>query len=354
MNKRSFRPAILSVSVLIGMLLGACSDNGGLMGGNENDGKPVKIGVSHCCSTSDLYMNNVFKTIEKQGGADPLIEMKLLRANENQQVQVRQVDKLIADGIQALLLAFVVDNDPEHKHYRTLLQKAKNANIPVVLYVIHADETTFSQFDNAYFVGSIAPQSGIYQGELIIDGWTENPVWDKNGDNTIQYAILKGPDGNPDAEARTKWVQGTIENYPGKGISAERLDLVSAKWRRDKAKEVVLNWLNGDIGDKLELIIANNDDMAVGAVEALQVANISLPVTGVDAIPDALKAVKDGKMLGTVQQNAQAQALEALNLAVNLATGRSLRHNTEEKVVGRELMVPYVSINQDNVKDFIQ
>lgn len=314
----------------------------------------VKIGLAHCCDPSDVFMYNFYQRFQAAGSENPKIDLILKNANNDKAAQLKQVDQLIADGVQALLMTVVPGEDPGQVHHNAVLGKAEVAGIPVVLYVIHASYSTFKKHPNTYFVGSLAPQSGIYQGELIIKGWTENPQWDRNKDGIIQYAILKGTPGNPDAEARTKWVGATILNYPGKGIAAEQIDLVVGNWRFEEARQIVNKWLNSDAGKKIEVLIANNDDMALGAIEALNENNTTLPVFGVDAVPKALRHIQNGKMAATVQQDGTQQANEALNLAINLALGNPTSQNTEYKVVNRELMVPYIPIDKDNVQAFIK
>ncbi|MCG6451033.1 substrate-binding domain-containing protein, partial [Vibrio parahaemolyticus] len=148
-------------------------------------------------------------------------------------------------------------------------------------------------------------ESGIIQGDLISQQWKANPSWDKNGDGVLQYVMLKGEPGHPDAEARTTYSVKTINEN---GIKTEQLHMDTGMWDTAMAKDKMDAWLSGPNGAKIEVVIANNDGMAMGAVEALRGAGAKTPVFGVDALSEALALVKSGDMAGTVLNDADSQA----------------------------------------------
>lgn len=133
---------------------------------------------------------------------------------------------------------------------------------------------------------------------------------DLNKDGQIQFVLLKGEPGHPDAEARTTYV---IKELNDKGIKTEQLQLDTAMWDTAQAKDKMDAWLSGPNANKIEVVIANNDAMAMGAVEALKAHNkSSIPVFGVDALPEALALVKSGALAGTVLNDANNQAKATL------------------------------------------
>ncbi|STW49552.1 galactose ABC transporter substrate-binding protein [Klebsiella pneumoniae] len=141
--------------------------------------------------------------------------------------------------------------------------------------------------------GTDSKESGIIQGDLIAKHWKANPNWDLNKDGQIQYVLLKGEPGHPDAEARTTYV---IKELNDKGLKTQQLQLDTAMWDTAQAKDKMDAWLSGPNANKIEVVIANNDAMAMGAVEALKAHNkSSIPVFGVDALPEALALVKSGR-----------------------------------------------------------
>lgn len=317
--------------------------------------KTVNIGVTHCCDKTDVYMYKVYEGIQDAAkDYNGKVLLQPLIANNDQAQQEADISQLINANVDAMVVRLLIDSTKDFSFYQKVLEQTAKANIPIVLYVVNVDPLNFEKYPHAYYVGSIPAQSGILQGEAIIKGWQQHPEWDLNGDGIIQYAILKGIVDNPDAEGRTQWVSATVQNYPGKGIQAELVDLQVGNFRSAQAEQHVNNWMNSELADKIEIIVANNDDMALGAIKALKANNQMRPVFGVDALPEALHAIQKGDMAATILQDADAQARESLNLAVNLAAKRALNTGTEYKVIDKELMVPYIAIDKDNVNQFIQ
>ncbi len=167
-----------------------------------------------------------------------------------------------------------------------MIEKARGQNIPVVFFNKEPSRKALDSYDKAYYVGTDSKESGIIQGDLIAKHWKANPNWDLNKDGQIQYVLLKGEPGHPDAEARTTYV---IKELNDKGLKTQQLQLDTAMW--DTARGRKTKWtprLSGPNANKIEVVIANNDAMAMGAVEALKAHNkSSIPVFGVDALPEA-------------------------------------------------------------------
>ena len=97
---------------------------------------------------------------------------------------------------------------------------------------------------------------GDYSGDLIAKHWKANPNWDLNKDGQIQYVLLKGEPGHPDAEARTTYV---IKELNDKGLKTQQLQLDTAMWDTAQAKDKMDAWLSGPNANKIEVVIANND-----------------------------------------------------------------------------------------------
>ncbi|MBS9780731.1 MAG: substrate-binding domain-containing protein [Moraxellaceae bacterium] len=314
--------------------------------------KDTKIAVSHCCSPNFAFVEEVLTGFKEESKKSELnLDIKV--ANEQQTKQLRQVRELLKDNPDVLLLANQYGNIPPKKHQKIIFDMAKTRNIPVILYVIGARPIYHNNYDNLYYVGFIPAWPAIAQGEAIINDWKQHPKWDLNGDGIIQYAILKGVEGNPYSEDRTKWVQSTIKNYPKANIKAESVAVDIADFDRKKATQVVKKWHENGTLDKAEVIIANSDGMVLGAVDAFKSLKIKRPLYGVDGLPEVLQAIKKGNMTGTVMQNPKDIAKETLNLASNLIAKRPLTTGTELKVVDRKLELPAIFVNADNVDEFI-
>ncbi|WP_313363928.1 substrate-binding domain-containing protein, partial [Mixta calida] len=156
--------------------------------------------------------------------------------------------------------------------------------------------------------------------------------------------------GHPDAEARTKYVIDTLNKD---GIKTQQLAMDTAMWDTAQAKDKVDAWLSGPNANKIEVVIANNDAMAMGAVEALKAHNkTAIPVFGVDALPEALAMVKSGAMAGTVLNDGANQAKATFDLAKNLADGKPAADGTNFKLENKIVRIPYVAVDKENLSQF--
>ena len=202
-----------------------------------------------------------------------------------------------------------------------------------------------------YYVGTDSKEAGIIQGDIIAKHWKAHPEWDLNKDGVIDYVLLKGEPGHPDAEARTTYVAKTLnENHK---IKTNALNMDTAMWDTAMAKDKTDAWLSGPNGEKIEVVIANNDGMAMGAVEALKAhGNTKTPVFGVDALPEALAMIKSGAMAGTVLNDASNQAKATFDLTKNLAEGKPAGEGTQWNIVNKVVRVPYVGVDKANMDQF--
>lgn len=303
-----------------------------------------RIGVT-IYKYDDNFMSTVRKAIEKDAKASPDVTLLMNDSQNDQSKQNDQVDVLLAKGVKALAINLV---DPAAA--QTIIDKARANDVPVVFFNKEPTRKALDSYDKAYYVGADSKESGVIQGELIAKHWQANPNWDLNKDGQIQYVLLKGEPGHPDAEARTTYVTKTLNE---KGIKTEKLQLDTAMWDAAQAKDKMDAWLSGPNANKIEVVIANNDAMAMGAVEALKAHNkSSIPVFGVDALPEALAFVKSGAMAGTVLNDGENQAKATLALAKNLAEGKPAAEGTQYKIVDKVVRIPYVGIDKDNLSQF--
>ena len=204
------------------------------------------------------------------------------------------------------------------------------------------------RWDKLYYVCSKASESGILEGNIIVDAYKAQPErWDKNGDGKLQYVLLEGEQGHQDALIRTEI---TIKTITDAGVSLDKLDGETADWQRAQASVLMSQWLN-TYGSEIELIISNNDNMALGALDAYQDAKISeLPlIAGIDAILPALDAVEAGTMTGTVLNDAKGQAQAVFDLAYALAQGKD-PVDDPEVLENRYVWIPQQSVTKDNVQ----
>ncbi|AWC94276.1 TPA: galactose/glucose ABC transporter substrate-binding protein MglB [Morganella morganii subsp. morganii] len=306
----------------------------------------TRIGVT-IYKYDDNFMSIVRKAIEKDAKNSPEITLLMNDSQNDQSKQNDQIDVLLAKGVKALAINLV---DPAAAP--VIIDKAKSNDIPVVFFNKEPSRKALDSYDKAWFVGTDSKESGVIQGELIAKHWAANPAWDLNKDGKIQYVLIKGEPGHPDAEARTTYSVKTLNE---KGIPTEQLQLDTAMWDTAQAKDKMDAWLSGPNADKIEVVIANNDAMAMGAVEALKAHNkTNIPVFGVDALPEALSMVKSGAMAGTVLNDAENQAKATMAITKNLAEGKPAAEGTNYKIENNVIRVPYVGVDKENLSQFIK
>ena len=220
----------------------------------------------------------------------------------------------------------------------------------MVFYNKEPSATDLASYDKAYYVGTDSKESGIIQGQLIAKHWKAHPEWDLNKDGVIQFVLLKGEPGHPDAEARTSYVVKTLNDG---GVKTEQLHMDTGMWDTAMAKDKMDAWISGPNANKIEVVIANNDGMAMGAVESLKAqGKTAIPVFGVDALPEALAMVKSGAMAGTVLNDAANQAKATFELTKNLAEGKPAGEGTKWNIVDKVVRVAYVGVDKDNLSQF--
>ncbi|OLQ95398.1 methyl-galactoside ABC transporter substrate-binding protein [Vibrio ponticus] len=290
----------------------------------------------------DNFMSLVRQAIEKEADKYPDTRVLMNDSQNSQSMQNDQVDVMLARGVKALAINLV---DPAAAP--SIISKAKMDDVPVVFYNKEPSAEAMASYDKAYYVGTDSKESGVIQGELIAKHWKQNSAWDKNGDGVLQYVMLKGEPGHPDAEARTQF---SVETINKNGIKTEELHMDTGMWDTAMAKDKMDAWLSGPNGTKIEVVIANNDGMAMGAVESLKGAGNSLPVFGVDALSEAIAMVKSGEMAGTVLNDANSQAQATFELIRTLANGDAIPIDASWKMNNKVVRVPYVGVDKDTIQ----
>ena len=285
----------------------------------------------------------------------------------NQATQTGQIEDAISAGSK-LLIANLVEQTASGLSVAT---KAKTAGIPVIFFNREVSDDAVKAYDQACFVGTDPDQAGYMQGDLIANaliatGNKLSTVWDKNGDGYINYVMLRADESNAEANGRTKYsVQEANTKLKAAGLHELRqlgAD-VNAGWSKDTAKTDMDDFITTfgvgsssvtDAGKGIELVIANNDDMALGAVQSLQASNYNkttttdlsstLLVVGVDATASAQTAINAKQMYGSVKQDASAMAACISALAVNKLNGKDYLANTSyawESTTVRKIRIPY-------------
>lgn len=286
---------------------------------------------------SDTYLSSIRSAMTTF--AEGKLSLDFVDSQNSQAKQNDRVDEFIAKQYNAIAI-----NPVERTAVASIIGKAKQANIPLVFINREPLADDLYKWDKLYFVGAKAEDSGTMQGEIVVEYWKTNSWVDKNKDGILQYVMLKGEPGHQDAELRTKYSILAIEEA---GIKTEALVVDTAMWDKLKGQEKMASFLE-QFGDQIEFVIANNDDMALGAIEALKqygyfTNNKFMPVVGVDALEPGMKALNEGTLLGTVLNDSVNQSLAAVQLLQLLAAGE-VPHSENfdfELTDGKYVWIPY-------------
>lgn len=294
-------------------------------------------------------------------------------SNSNQTTQNEQIDTAIQTGATLLIVNIVTSGSVDAS--QSIVDKASAAGIPVIFFnrAVEGDEDegkVLGSYDKCAFVGTDAPEAGHMQGKMIGDFLTANyDAVDLNGDGVIQYAMFMGQLGNVEAIYRTQYGvedanavltaagKPELQYFDASNADCYQVDQ-DGNWSAAAANNYMvtnLSQYNEGNGNMIELIICNNDGMAEGAISALNDKGYNLgdgscttiPVFGVDATDAAKQLIADGKMTGTIKQDAEGMAGGIAFLAGNAVSGKALMDGTDSynisEKVSNKIYIPYAS-----------
>lgn len=266
---------------------------------------------------TDAFMSDVFSRILAAG--EDTAQLTLLDSKNSQTLQNDQVQQLLDAGVDALII-----NAVDRTAALYLIRMIQPYGVPVVFVNREPLYEDLLLYDKAYYVGNNPQLSGTMSGELLATYFQEHPEADRNGDGVIQYVMLKGEPGHQDAELRTIY---SVKALQDAGFAVEKLVEDVAMWERSIAQDKMAGYISA-YGDRIECVLANNDEMALGAIEALKAADYfaqgrTMPVVGADATSPAREAIRERTLLGTVLNDPQGLCDAALDLALLLAGGQS-------------------------------
>ena len=324
--------------------LSACTANANAIK-YSNEVKEIKIGVT-LYKEDDTFISTITKNIEeiaKEKEGKYKITINVLDAKGSLSNQSNQVDKFVAQNYDVICVNMV-----DRTAASMIIDKAKSANIPIIFFNREPVEEDMARWNKLYYVGSQAEQSGEMQANIIINAYKKDlKSIDKNGDGKIQYVMLEGEPGHQDTSIRTEYCVKTITKS---GIELEKLADDTANWQSAQASAKMTQWIK-EFGDKIEVVFSNNDDMALGAINAINNANITgnKPlVVGIDGIPKALEAVKNGSMIGTIINDSRKQAKAIFDISYILATHGNI-NSIEGLEKGKYIRTAHTEVTSDNV-----
>jgi inositol transport system substrate-binding protein len=313
-----FKKRSLIVLVLIMVLiLGACNRNEA-SGEADGNGKKV-IGIVEA-NMSNEFVTYMIDAMKKEDKKHKDFEFIYTDAQNDSAKQMNQIENFISRKVDAIIFSPV-----DTVAAVDIVARANEAGIPIIVV-----NRTFDGVDKATaYAGSESKQSGLIQMEEVA----------KQLAGKGNIAIMDGEMGHEAQIKRTEGNKEIIEKNPEMEVVLQG----TAKFMRPDGIKLMENWLQ--TGNEIDAVVANNDEMAIGAIMALEEAGKldEVLVAGIDATPAGLEFVKNGKLEVTVFQDAAGQGTAAIDLAVKAAKG--------EKV--EDAIVPYQLVTKENVDEFI-
>lgn len=409
----------LSLSICLLPLLSACQRKEA-----SKEKKKLQIGVT-IYDNYDTFLSGYMTAFEKEISKKRAegVEIGLFRYNAagSQPLQNEQVEEMLEKDCDVLCVNLVDRTAPSE-----IIDMAKKKNVPIIFFNRELVDEDLAQWNQLYYVGADAKQSGVLQGEMAAEDilseepekptpevplaspedeeeaseksqdkagnaeeiqdfvlqksredldilereasseYTQtsteegtekkalilSPRVDKNGDGVIQYLMFEGEAGHQDAIVRTEYSVNTLMQQ---GIPMEKLSYAIANWSRAEAQSKMMQFYP-EFQDQIELILSNNDDMALGVLDAYD--KIGLPkdkrpfIYGIDGTTVGLEAVKKGNLMGTVYNDEQGQAKALFQLAYRLGTGKKAPEDEGENK--KIIRLPYQKVRREDSQRLLE
>ena len=312
----------------------------------DTEASELKVGVFYY-TFSDTYIASVRTALDAEL-TNLGVSFNNFDGNNNQTTQNEQIQTAVTDGYNLLVVNMVTSGSPDVAN--EIISLANGT--PVIFFnrAIEADGeegTVLNANTNICFIGTDAPEAGHLQGKMVGEYLLAN--WDTvdlNGDGKISYAMFKGDEANVEAIYRTQYGvedadavlteagKPALEYFDASNSAKYQVDLGGA-WSAQAALDYMntnLSQYNEANGNMIELVICNNDNMAEGAISALEAAGYNtgaegatvIPVFGVDATDAAKELIAAGKMTGTVKQDAEGMAAAIASVVKSNGEGTAM------------------------------
>lgn len=325
---------------IIGILIFSCFFTG-CSSKLEKKNRPV-IGVV-IAKFDDTWKTSIRNELYKM--AQDKADINIWSGDNSQKTENDKIDLLIKSKVNVLAVNLVNADAASD-----IIEKAKKANIPVVFFNTEPSKEALNKWDKVYYVGAKGEQSGAMEGQMLVNYFKSHPT----KDNTIRYVMLEGQIGHSDTLSRTKYSVKTMEDA---GFKVQNVGEGFSNWERNDAQDKMKAFLDSQ-NDNIDCVIANNDDMALGAIDALKNKGYFyngkyIPVVGIDANSSAVNAVKEGIMLGTVLNDAENQGKAIFNLASILASNHTPDSSNFKNIItdNKYVWIDYKIITKENIGD---
>lgn len=311
------RKKVICIIMALGLLAGLVTGNHVQI---AEAAQKKKIGVA-VTNFNDKWLSYLVDAMRNQAKKYPNYELIFADGNEDVGKQIGQVEDFISNGVDGVIL-IAVNTDTAGPMTRA----CKAAKIPLIT----VNRMLANQNEATAYVGSDSIQSGVLEAEAVF----------KKVNGKGKVAVLHGVAGNESAVKRTEGYHQVAKKYPGIKFVAEEI----GNYYREEGMKVTENWLQS--GLDFDIILSNNDEMAIGAILALEGQGVrnKYTVAGIDATPDALEFMKAGRLDITVFQNAKGQGAAAVDTMVSALEG---------KLTKKVVWIDYEAVTPDKVDQYI-
>ena len=289
--------------------------------------KSLRIGVT-LYRGEDSFINSLCGKMEERAKAyekeaEIRVILDVVDAKGSQNTQNSQVDRFISLGVDVLCVNMV---DRSAASY--IIDRAMEGDIPVVFFNREPVEEDMNRWEKLYYVGEDARESAVLQGNILVDAYKKDPaVLDLNGDGKVSYVLLEGETSHQDSLIRTEW---SIQTLKDGGVPLEKITGGIGNWEKSQGSAWMEKWLEEYPGE-IELVISNNDDMALGAADALERKKITSPIkiVGIDGTPQGVEGLSLGKLFGTVQCDSDEYADVVFRIAAAAGLGQDVQEEVD-------------------------
>ena len=302
----------------------------------------MKIGIS-VYNQYDTFISELLESLEQEAlemekKHNITILLDIQDAAGNQLTQNEQMERFLERGCDIVCINLVDRTDTTN-----IIERGKKADVPIIFFNRELVEEDLKRWDRLYYVGADAFESGILQGKILLETLkTDFDKIDRNQDGILQYVMLEGEAGHQDSIVRSMYSVQTITEA---GYKIEKLGDEIANWNRDQAKTKMTQWLEEHMGN-IEVVFSNNDDMALGAVDALKEAGyfgtaekVPPVILGIDGTKEGIRAVENKEVLGTVVNDNKGQAKGILQLAYAITYNKTPEEF--QLIEGKYIRCPY-------------
>ena len=317
-------------------------------GGHEEKKTSLRIGVllyrgdDTFIGTLRNSMEQAAKEYEKETGVRVTLDVR--DAKRNQLTQNSQAERMIDLGCDVLCVNMV-----DRSAASGVIDQAMESDIPIVFFNREPVAEDMNRWEKLYYVGADARESAVLEGQILVDAYRKNPsTLDRNGDGVVSYVLLEGETNHQDSLIRTEW---SIQTLKDGDVPLEKITGGIANWDRSQASALMEQWLKEYPG-QIELVVSNNDDMALGAIDAMNRAGIganSIKVVGIDGTPVGIKALEEGYLFGTVESDKERYSQAIFDIAWSLSLGQDPKDRVPQ-LEGNYYWCPQRALTQDEAK----